>query len=50
MPLKKFIKEWIDGIPDEKLMGFGDNTHTIYKDDNLRFDMEGVSGFCYIIE
>jgi hypothetical protein len=48
--LKKVINGWIDEIPDDKLTGFGNNIRTIYSDDNLRLDMQGVSDPSYTTE
>lgn len=39
---KKILKDFIDEIPDSKLEGLPDSETTLYKDDNLRIDMQGV--------
>jgi hypothetical protein len=41
--LTKLIKAFIDDIPDSKLTGFSNSGGTIYKDDDFRLDMQGVS-------
>lgn len=41
---KKFVKSWIEDIPDEKLTGFTTNSKSnVYKTKDLRVDMQGVS-------
>jgi len=47
---KKLFKEFLEGIPDNKLQGFppGDCTDTLYpkpirRGDNYRLDKQGVS-------
>lgn len=39
---KNILQDFIDEIPDSKLEGFPDTETTLYKDDNLRIDMQGV--------
>lgn len=40
--LKKVLNEFIADIPDEKLTGFPENPGTIWKNSELRLDMQGV--------
>lgn len=40
---KNAIKDFIENIPDNKLIGLPSNPGTIYSDTNLRLDMQGVS-------
>lgn len=40
---KKILREFIDSLPDAKLEGFPDGRATLYKDVDLRLDMQGVS-------
>lgn len=41
---KKILRDFIDSIPDSKLEGFPDSQTTLYKDVDLRLDMQGVRG------
>jgi hypothetical protein len=40
---KKILRDFIDSIPDSKLTGFPDSQNTLYKDVDLRLDMQCVS-------
>jgi hypothetical protein len=40
---KKAAKEFIEGIPDDKLKDIPDGIGTLYKDEDFRLDMQGVS-------
>ncbi|KAK8076917.1 hypothetical protein PG996_003087 [Apiospora saccharicola] len=39
----KRVKEFIESIPDSKLAGFSKNTGLIYKDNDFRLDMQGMT-------
>lgn len=41
--LKKKVDAFIDLIPDDKLHGFPSSAGTIWKNDDFRLDMQGVS-------
>ena len=41
--LKKALKAFIDEIPAAKLENFPGSAGTLYKDDNFRLDLQGVS-------
>jgi len=41
--IKRELIEFIDKIPDIKLEGFPDSKKKIWKDDNYRLVMQGVS-------
>jgi len=40
----KALKEFIETIPDSKLVGFSAGAGTIYKTTEFRLDMQGVCG------
>jgi len=41
--LKKALKAFIDDIPAAKLENFPGNPHTLYNDNNFRFDLQGLT-------
>ncbi|KAK6834433.1 hypothetical protein PG987_009127 [Apiospora arundinis] len=43
MNYKKFILNFIDSIPDEKLQGFRLEPGTLHADDNFRLNMQGLT-------
>lgn len=40
---KKSLLEFIDDIPDSKLQGFPNSPTTLFRDDNFRLDMQGIT-------
>ncbi|EPE06851.1 hypothetical protein F503_03278 [Ophiostoma piceae UAMH 11346] len=40
---KKLLQQFINDIPDDKLTILPDSPQTIYKDVNLRLDMQGIT-------
>lgn len=40
--VSKALEAFIRTIPDDKLSGFTDGEHTLYKDVNYRLDQQGV--------
>ncbi|KAH7175381.1 hypothetical protein EDB81DRAFT_874234 [Dactylonectria macrodidyma] len=41
--IKRDLMDFIDSIPDEKLEGFPSSQTTIFRDQNFRLDMQGIT-------
>ncbi|KAH7305447.1 hypothetical protein B0I35DRAFT_443806 [Stachybotrys elegans] len=40
---KKLLRDFIDEIPDSKLQGLPNSQTTLYRDQNFRLDMQGMT-------
>lgn len=44
---KDAFEAFVDEIPDDKLTGISEGSGTIYKDDDFRLDLQGVSSYIF---